>query len=104
MIQREQGSVPEAMCRVPRFLRVFPGFSRTRARVDWVILRCPRQALTLTETVFAYTAGAAYAIGEEKIKGTISPGNLADLAVLSQDIIAIDPIGNPRDRSVSHSV
>jgi predicted amidohydrolase YtcJ len=60
--------------------------------VDRVILRCPKQALTLAETVYAHAAGAAYASGEERIKGTLSPGNLADLAVLSQDIIALDPM------------
>ena len=52
----------------------------------------PEQRLTVAETVYAYTAGAAYASGEEAIKGTLSPGKLADLAVLSQDIFAIDPM------------
>ncbi|MCP4539000.1 MAG: amidohydrolase [Chloroflexi bacterium] len=52
----------------------------------------PEQALTVTETVYAYTAGAAYASGEETIKGTLSPGKLADLVILSQDIFTIDPM------------
>ena len=47
----------------------------------------------MAESVYAYTAGAAYASGEEAIKGTLTPGKLADLAVLSQDIFAIDPMG-----------
>lgn len=51
----------------------------------------PEQRLTVPEAVFAYTAGAAYASGEEALKGTLSPGKLADLAVLSQNIFAIDP-------------
>jgi predicted amidohydrolase YtcJ len=46
----------------------------------------------VSETVYAYTAGAAYASGEEAIKGTLSAGKLADLVVLSQDIFAIDPM------------
>jgi SAM-dependent methyltransferase len=40
-------------------------------------------------------AGTALAFGsdaEEGIKGTLSPGKLADLMVLSQDIFAIDPM------------
>ena len=53
----------------------------------------PEQRLTVAESVYAYTAGAAYASGEEAIKGTLTPGKLADLAVLSQDIFAIDPMG-----------
>jgi len=52
----------------------------------------PEQRLTVAEAVHAYTAGAAYASGEEAIKGTLSPGKLADLVVLSQDIFAIDPM------------
>jgi predicted amidohydrolase YtcJ len=52
----------------------------------------PEQRLSVTESVYAYTAGAAYASGEEDIKGTLSPGKLADLVVLSQDIFSIDPM------------
>lgn len=52
----------------------------------------PEQRLTVAEAVYAYTAGAAYASGEEAIKGTLSPGKLADLVVLSQDIFAVDPM------------
>jgi predicted amidohydrolase YtcJ len=52
----------------------------------------PEQRVTVTEAVHAYTAGAAYASGEEAIKGTLAPGKLADIAVLSQDIFAVDPM------------
>ena len=52
----------------------------------------PEQRLTVAEAVYAYTAGAAYASGEEAIKGTLSPGKLADLVVLSQDIFTVDPM------------
>jgi predicted amidohydrolase YtcJ len=37
--------------------------------------------------------GSAYASGDEKIKGSIEVGKLADLAVLSDDIFKIDPVG-----------
>ena len=50
----------------------------------------PEQRLAVAEAVYAYTAGAAYASGEEAIKGTLAPGKLADLVVLSRDIFAID--------------
>jgi predicted amidohydrolase YtcJ len=39
----------------------------------------------------AYTRGCAYAAFEEKDKGTISPGKLADLVVLSEDLFRIPP-------------
>jgi len=43
----------------------------------------PKQAFTVAETVYAYTAGAAYDSGEEAIRGTLLPGILADLAEFS---------------------
>ena len=52
----------------------------------------PQQKISVAEAVHAYTVGAAYAEGQEKSKGSISAGKLADLVVLSDDIFAIDPI------------
>jgi len=46
----------------------------------------PDQRLSVAEAVRAYTVGAAYAAGEERIKGSISAGKLADMVVLSQNI------------------
>jgi predicted amidohydrolase YtcJ len=51
----------------------------------------PEQKITVAEAVHAYTIGSAYAEGEEKIKGSIVPGKLADLVVLTEDIFHIDP-------------
>lgn len=52
----------------------------------------PEQKITVEEAVRAYTVGSAYASFEEKIKGSIEPGKLADLIVLSDDIFALDPV------------
>ena len=52
----------------------------------------PEQKISVRDAVHAYTMGSAYASFEEKIKGSIEPGKLADLAVLSDDIFAIDPV------------
>ncbi|MGA8027918.1 MAG: amidohydrolase [Bryobacteraceae bacterium] len=52
----------------------------------------PEQKITVEEAVRAYTMGSAYASFEEKIKGSIEPGKLADIVVLSDDIFGIDPI------------
>jgi len=48
----------------------------------------PSEAITIEQAVTAYTRGSAYAELQEEEKGTITPGKLADLAVLSQDIFA----------------
>ncbi|KAA9325329.1 amidohydrolase [Hymenobacter busanensis] len=49
----------------------------------------PKEALTREQAVQAYTAGSAYAEFAEKEKGTLMPGKLADLAVLSQDVFTV---------------
>jgi predicted amidohydrolase YtcJ len=49
----------------------------------------PEQTLRIDEALRMFTIDAAYAAFEENIKGSISPGKLADLAVLSRDITAI---------------
>ncbi len=52
----------------------------------------PEERLTVEEAVWAYTVGAAYAGGTESSQGSITPGKLADLVVLSQDIFTIHPM------------
>ena len=51
----------------------------------------PEQKITVEEAVRAYTVGSAYAEFADGVKGTITPGKLADLVVLTQDIFKIDP-------------
>ncbi|HUP45092.1 MAG TPA: amidohydrolase [Thermoanaerobaculia bacterium] len=60
----------------------------------------PDQRVTRERAVIAYTAGSAYAEMEEDEKGTIVPGKLADLAVLSQDIFAVPLEELPKTQSV----
>ncbi|MGA9717296.1 MAG: amidohydrolase [Acidobacteriaceae bacterium] len=52
----------------------------------------PEQKITVEQAVHAYTVGAAYAQFDEKQKGSLEPGKLADIAVLSKDIFPIDPV------------
>lgn len=51
----------------------------------------PQEALTMEQAVRAYTWGSAYAEFKDHQKGTLTPGKLADLAVLSQDIFTLPP-------------
>jgi predicted amidohydrolase YtcJ len=52
----------------------------------------PEQKLSVAEAVNAYTMGSAYAEFQEKEKGSIEPGKLADMVLLSDDIFSIDPV------------
>jgi predicted amidohydrolase YtcJ len=52
----------------------------------------PEQKLTVAEAVEAYTMGSAYAEFQEKDKGSITPGKLADMVILSDDIFTINPV------------
>jgi predicted amidohydrolase YtcJ len=51
----------------------------------------PEQKLTVAEAVEAYTMGSAYAEFLENDKGSITPGKLADMVLLSDDVFSIDP-------------
>lgn len=53
----------------------------------------PEQCLTIEEALRLYTLGSAYASFEEGIKGSLEVGKLADMVVLSQDILTIPPQG-----------
>jgi predicted amidohydrolase YtcJ len=60
----------------------------------------PSEAITREQAVIAYTATSAYAEFAEKDKGTLEPGKLADLAVLSQDIFSVPTEELPKTESV----
>jgi hypothetical protein len=49
------------------------------------------QAFTLEEVLDGYTRNSAYTEFMEKRLGTLEPGKLADLIVLSQDLSKIPP-------------
>ncbi len=51
-----------------------------------------QERVTVAEAVDAYTRWPAYAAGEEDYRGTITPGKVADLVLLEQDIFALDPM------------
>ena len=65
----------------------------TRATLDgkhpngWV----PEQKIKIEEAIEAYTLGSAYAEFQEREKGSITPGKLADLVLVSDDLLKVDP-------------
>jgi hypothetical protein len=66
----------------------------TRQRMDgtpaggWV----PEQRVSLDQAMAAYTRDAAWGQFEENIKGMLTPGKLADVIVLSQDLFKVSPL------------
>jgi predicted amidohydrolase YtcJ len=57
------------------------------------------QKMTREEALRSYTLNGAYASFEENIKGSLTPGKLADITVLSKDIMTI-----PEDEILSTEV
>ena len=60
----------------------------------------PSEALSREQALAAYSAGGAFAEGEEREKGALGPGMAADLAVLSQDILTVPLEALPTTRSL----
>ena len=65
----------------------------TRATLDgknpggWI----PEEKITLPEAVEAYTMGSAFTEFQEREKGSITPGKLADMVILSDNIFDLKP-------------
>lgn len=49
-----------------------------------------KEKMSMEDAIYAYTYESAYASGEEEIKGTISPGKLADFIVLDRDLFNLE--------------
>jgi predicted amidohydrolase YtcJ len=60
----------------------------------------PQQSMTREQVIIAYTLTSAYAEFAEKDKGSLEPGKLADLAVLSQDIFRVEAPELPKTKSL----
>lgn len=52
----------------------------------------PEQKISVAEAIKCYTLNSAYAAFEEEVKGSIEVRKLADLVVLSEDILTLDPV------------
>ena len=51
----------------------------------------PEQRISIEDAIRAYTYNTAYANFEEKIKGSIETGKLADIVVLSKNLLRVPP-------------
>jgi predicted amidohydrolase YtcJ len=62
-----------------------------------------RQRIGVEEAISIYTRASAYASFEENIKGSITPGKLADLVILGEDPRKVDP-GEIKDIPVEMTI
>ncbi len=60
----------------------------------------PEQCMTRTEALRSYTRDAAFAAFEENEKGTLAPGKLADIVVLTDDLRTVAEDKIPQTRVV----
>jgi predicted amidohydrolase YtcJ len=51
----------------------------------------PEEAISIEDAIRGYTANGAWLTFEEKSKGTLEPGMLADVVVLSENLLTLDP-------------
>jgi predicted amidohydrolase YtcJ len=63
----------------------------------------PDQRMTREEALRAGTLSAAYSAFEEEIKGSLTPGKLADVVVLSRDIMTV-PFEEIPDTEVLYTI
>ena len=77
------------------FLAMWTIITRTTEHGSVIV---PEEAITREQALKMYTINNAYATFEESIKGSVEPGKLADLAVLSDDLLTcpVDQIKNIR--------
>ncbi len=61
------------------------------------------QRITVDEALRVNTINGAYATREEAVKGSITPGKLADFVVLAEDPHSVDP-GQIKDIAVVRTV
>lgn len=52
----------------------------------------PSERVSLADAIRGYTLNAAFAGHREKTEGSLEPGKLADLIVVSQDVFKVDPL------------
>ncbi len=73
----------------PDAANVFHGIHAIVNRDQWL----PHERVSVWEALKMYTVNAAWSASEERIKGTIEPGKLADLVVVNEDPLKVDRKG-----------
>jgi predicted amidohydrolase YtcJ len=82
------GHSDASVCSPNPWLGIYALVTRKTSGGDIV---CSDEAISPIEAIRAYTLGGAYAAWEESIKGSLTPGKLADLVVVDRDPLTIPP-------------
>jgi predicted amidohydrolase YtcJ len=64
----------------------------------------PQQKISVAEAIEAFTLGSAYAAFQEKDRGSLDVGKLADFVVLSRDILADSERDRIADTEILHTI
>jgi predicted amidohydrolase YtcJ len=64
----------------------------------------PEQKITVAQAIEAYTIGSAYAGFQEKDRGSLTPGKLADCVILTRDILDPDERDHIAETSVAATI
>jgi len=63
----------------------------------------PEQKITVEDALRAYTTGGAYASFEEREKGSLAPGKLADVVIIDRDLTKVAP-ETIRDAKIDYAI
>jgi predicted amidohydrolase YtcJ len=68
----------------------YPGGRDPEGVIDkaWI----PAERISLAQALIAYTSAGAYLVKDEANRGSLAPGKLADLVVLSRNLFETDPL------------
>ncbi|MBI2835819.1 MAG: amidohydrolase family protein [Acidobacteria bacterium] len=84
-------------------LGIGAAINQVAADGDAANLRLRDERLALADAIDAYTSGAAYASFDEHRKGTLAPGMLADIVIMSADIFSL-PASQILDATVETTI
>jgi predicted amidohydrolase YtcJ len=72
------------------FETLYAAVTRGKFEAPSVYEMSKEEALTVEESLYCYTLGSAYVMGEEKLLGNLEEGKIADFVVVEDDPLTVD--------------
>ncbi|HPP37092.1 MAG TPA: amidohydrolase family protein, partial [Thermosynergistes sp.] len=72
------------------FETLYAAVTRGKFEAHSVYEMSKEEALTVEESLYCYTFGSAYVMGEEKLLGSLEEGKIADFVVVEDDPLTVD--------------